>query len=183
MATYTLQDVSMTSEPEAENNERADLVEALTAHRSLLCQAVRGLSDEQAKLRTTTSALCLGGLIKHVALMEQGWADFIERGADAIGPADQTAMESHSASFHMQEGETLPSLLDAYQQVACCTDSLVSELPSLDATHPLPEAPWFESGARWSARRTILHIIGETAQHAGHADIIRESLDGAKTMG
>ena len=44
-------------------------------------------------------------------------------------------------------------------------------------------APWFPPGARWSARRVLLHIIAETAQHAGHADIIRESLDGAKTMG
>ncbi len=47
----------------------------------------------------------------------------------------------------------------------------------------LPPAPWFEPGARWSARRVLLHMIAETAQHAGHADIIRESLDGAKSMG
>ena len=53
----------------------------------------------------------------------------------------------------------------------------------LDAAQPLPEAPWFEPGARWSARRVLLHVIAETAQHAGHADIMRESLDGAKTMG
>jgi hypothetical protein len=53
----------------------------------------------------------------------------------------------------------------------------------LDLAHPLPEAPWFEPGASWSARRVLLHVIAETAQHAGHADIIRESLDGAKSMG
>jgi Protein of unknown function (DUF664) len=47
----------------------------------------------------------------------------------------------------------------------------------------VPPAPWFEPGARWSARRVLLHVIAETAQHAGHADIIRESLDGAKSMG
>ena len=56
-------------------------------------------------------------------------------------------------------------------------------LPDLNLSHPLPEAPWFEPGASWSARRVLLHVIAETAQHAGHADIIRESLDGAKTMG
>ena len=56
-------------------------------------------------------------------------------------------------------------------------------LPDLDSSHPLPEAPWYEQGARWSARRVLLHVIAETAQHAGHADIIRESLDGAKSMG
>jgi hypothetical protein len=56
-------------------------------------------------------------------------------------------------------------------------------LPSLDLAHLLPDAPWFPPGTRWTARRVLLHVIGETAQHAGHADIIRESLDGAKTMG
>ncbi|MFB9852613.1 DUF664 domain-containing protein [Micromonospora andamanensis] len=56
-------------------------------------------------------------------------------------------------------------------------------LPDLDADHPLPEAPWFEPGARWSARRVLLHILAETSQHAGHADIIRETIDGAKSMG
>ena len=63
------------------------------------------------------------------------------------------------------------------------TDELVASLPSLDASHPLPEAPWFETGAHWTARRVLLHIVAETAQHAGHADIIREAIDGAKSMG
>ena len=54
--------------------------------------------------------------------------------------------------------------------------------PSLNAGHPLPKAPWFQPGESWSARQVLLHIIAETAQHAGHADIIRESLDGAKSM-
>ena len=50
-------------------------------------------------------------------------------------------------------------------------------------SQPLPEAPWYEPGASWSARRVLLHLIAETSQHAGHADIIREAIDGAKTMG
>ncbi|HEY1619004.1 MAG TPA: DUF664 domain-containing protein, partial [Streptosporangiaceae bacterium] len=63
------------------------------------------------------------------------------------------------------------------------TSEILASVPDLDAAQPLPDAPWFEKGARWSARRVLLHIIAETAQHAGHADIIRESLDGAKSMG
>ena len=56
-------------------------------------------------------------------------------------------------------------------------------IPDLDVSHPLPEAPWFQPGATRSARRVFLHIVAETAQHAGHADILRESIDGQKTMG
>jgi hypothetical protein len=167
---------------DVESRERADLLETLAKHRSFLCQTVQGLTDEQAAERTTASELCLGGLIKHVTQTEAGWVDFIEHGPAAKASADEAAMAAHAAGFRMLPGETLASLLDRYGEVARRTDGLVAALPSLDASHPLPEAPWFEPGARWSARRVLLHILAETAQHAGHADIIRESLDGAKTM-
>jgi len=55
-------------------------------------------------------------------------------------------------------------------------------LPSLDVTRSTPDAPWAAS-VDWTARRVLMHVIAETAQHAGHADIIREAIDGAKTMG
>lgn len=174
---------AMTTERDDENQERAELIQTLAKHRSFLHQTVRGLTDEQASCRTTTSELCLGGIIKHVALMEEQWCDFIGRGPVAIGAADTAAMEAHASSFRMRPGETLAGLLDRYERVARGTETLVDELATLDAAHPLPEAPWFEPGARWSARRVLLHILAETAQHAGHADILRESLDGAKTMG
>ncbi len=83
----------------------------------------------------------------------------------------------------MTSDETLRTLLERYDETARSTNELVMTLPSLDLSHPLPEAPWFKAGASWSARRVLLHIIAETAQHAGHADIIREAIDGAKTMG
>ncbi|MGA3148588.1 MAG: DinB family protein [Acidimicrobiales bacterium] len=164
------------------SRERADLLETLADHRRFLCQTVRGLTDDQAGLRPTDSELCLGGIIKHVALMEEGWADFIVDGPASIGPADEAAYKAHTSSFLM-DGASLADLLTRYQNVAKRTDDLVASLPSLDDSHPLPEAPWFEPGASWSARRALLHIIAETAQHAGHADIIRETIDGAKTMG
>jgi uncharacterized damage-inducible protein DinB len=169
--------------------ERADLLETLANHRYFLRLTVQGLTDEQAGLRTTASELTLGGLIKHVADTEQGWADFILKGPDALGGTDwnqeitSEVIESWSARFRVLPDETLAGLLARYEEVARHTDELVATLPDLDASHPLPEAPWFEKGARWSARRALLHIIAETAQHAGHADIIRESLDGAKSMG
>jgi hypothetical protein len=163
--------------------ERADLLETLAKHRDFLRYTVRDLTDAEAAVSTTVSALCLGGLIKHVASVEERWADFMVRGADAFPAVDETSMDAHGASFRMLDGETLEEILDRYASVAARTDELISSLPALDVTQPLPVAPWFEPGATWSARRTILHILAETAQHAGHADIIREALDGARTMG
>ncbi|MET9397846.1 DinB family protein [Kitasatospora sp. NPDC002965] len=161
------------------NSERADLLQTLDKHRGFLRYTVRDLTDEQAARRTTASELCLGGLIKHVAGVESRWLRFAVGGAAAMEdePVDW------AGQFLMTDGETLAGLLAAYERVAAETDELVATLPDLDLAHPLPQAPWFEPGASWSARRVLLHVIAETAQHAGHADIIRESLDGAKTMG
>jgi hypothetical protein len=166
-----------------DHQERVDFLETLDTHRSFLRRTVAGLTDEQARQRTTVSELCLGGLIKHVTRVEQRWADFIVRGSDAMGSDGDAARDAHAAGFRVFEGETLASLLEGYDEVARRTDELVATLSSLDTAQPLPDAPWFKSGARWSARRVLLHLVAETAQHAGHADIIRESLDGAKTMG
>lgn len=162
--------------------ERADLLDTLGKHRHLLLFTVQGLTDSQAAQRTTVSELCLGGLIKHVAHTEAGWLDFIGRGTVAM-EATEDSWAEQADSFRMLPGETLESILAGYADVARRTDELVASLPDLNASHPLPEAPWFEPGARWSARRVFLHIVAETAQHAGHADMLREALDGAKTMG
>jgi uncharacterized damage-inducible protein DinB len=163
--------------------ERADLLQALAKQRHFLRYTARGLSDEQAAQRTTVSALCLGGLIKHVALTERQWINFILEGPSAMGNWDEGSTGDWMNAFRMVDGETLAGLLEQYRQIAGRTDELVATLPDLDRAHPLPEAPWFEPGATWSARRVLLHVIAEIAQHAGHADIIRESLDGAKSMG
>jgi len=183
MAGFAGHDGDMTSESQNEQAERADLIDALATHRNFLRRTVRDLTREQATQRTTVSELCLGGLIKHTARMEERWDNFIEQGPTAIGAADAAAYETHAASFRVADDETLADLLAHYDKVARRTEDLVTTLPSLDVSHPLPPAPWFAPGARWSARRVLLHILAETAQHAGHADIVRESLDGAKTMG
>ncbi|WP_370665237.1 DinB family protein [Streptomyces sp. IBSBF 2507] len=166
--------------------ERADLLEALAKQRHFLRHTTRDLTDEQAGLRTTVSELCLGGLIKHVTSMERNWTAFIVDGPSAMG--DFTAMTEADVArwadeFRMLPGETLAGVLDDYAEAARRTEELIAALPDLGATQPLPKAPWFEADTAWSARRVLVHIVAETAQHAGHADIVRESLDGAKSMG
>ena len=163
--------------------ERADLLASLARQRHFLRFTTRGLNDEQAGRRTTVSVLCLGGLVKHVALTERQWARFIVEGAKVMEFDPATAAETWASAFQMLDGETLAGLLEQYEQVAAETDELARTLPDLDALQPLPRAPWFEPGVSWSARRVLLHIIAETAQHAGHADILREAIDGAKSMG
>jgi len=172
-------------------SERDDILDLLHKHRELFRFTVQGLSDEQARATPTVSALSLGGLIKHVTAVEKNWADFVVN-----GPADQPDIDwenidwtnpppevaEYASGFTMIGDETLASLLAAYDDVAAATDELVRTV-DLDARQPLPAAPWFEAGASWSARRAFVHIVAETAQHAGHADIIRETLDGQKSMG
>ncbi|NEW38507.1 DinB family protein [Nocardia cyriacigeorgica] len=175
--------------------ERSDLLDALAAARSALIQTVRGLTDEQAGLHPTASELCLGGLIKHVASMEEAWIRFVVDGPSAMrydlpegvtwaDIAGGTAREfpqwmtDHAAEFQMQPADNLTEILARYERIAARTEEIITAIPDLSAKHPLPEAPWHEPGAARSVRGVLAHLIAEIAQHAGHADILRETLDG-----
>lgn len=156
------------------SDERADLLQALHAHRAFLRVTVQGLSDEQARQRTTVSTLTLGGLVKHVAATEASWVQFAMHGASGFAQDEQR----YGDQFVLSEDETLEQVLTEYDRVAAVTDGLV-ERADLDQAHLLPEAPWFPPGASWSVRRVLLHVVAETAQHAGHADVLREAIDGS----
>ncbi len=172
--------------------ERADLLDALAKHRYFLRHTAEGLTDEQANTRSTVSALTIGGLIKHVAEVEKGWAEFAvtgrhgnqdewdSAGEDAYTPEMIAAWENN---FRLAEGETLAGVLAEYERVAAATDELIRSGIDLDTRFELPEAPWQPAGVFWSVRRIVVHVVAETAQHAGHADIIRETIDGQKSMG
>ncbi len=177
--------------------ERTDLITQLAAVRGAMLNATRGLTDEQAAARPTISALCLGGLVKHVTAVERNWLRFALEGPSALSfelpdgvtwadMAAGTAREipqwaiDHQNGFQMLPGETLADIVAGYEQVAARTDEIIAEVPDLSASHPLPQAPWYEQGESYSVRRVLLHVIAETAQHAGHADIIRETLNGVR---
>ena len=126
------------------DSERGDIQETLEAHRGFLRQTARGLTDEQAALNPTVSALSLGGLIKHVSETERHWVDFILEGTQGLAgptPASEwgpAQWQARADEFRMLPGETLAGLLADYAQVAARTDRLVMELPDLDVAHPLP---------------------------------------------
>ena len=171
--------------------ERADLLDTLHKHRALFLTTVAGLTDEQARLAPTVSTLSLGGLVKHVAAVERQWAAFVTDGPAPTPDVDWAnvdwsnpppEVQAYADGFRMTEGETLAGLVAGYREAAAATDELVRTV-DLDGRQPLPAAPWFEPGASWSARRVFTHLLAETSQHAGHADIIRETIDGQKSMG
>ena len=169
------------------STERDELVALLTKHRGLFLVTVQGLTDEQVRLTPTVSALSLGGLVKHVTATVAQWLDFVEHGPgggvdiDWDDP-DPALLEAFADGFRLLPDETLEEVLAGWGAVADRTDALVRTV-DLDETHPLPQAPWFPPGEVWSNRRVLIHVLAEIAQHAGHADILRESIDGQKSMG
>ncbi len=175
----------MTTNEQGLTGERADILEFLGKHRYFLRHTAQGLTDEQANTQSTVSALTIGGLIKHVTAVEQNWADFAQAGGSkSEEPTEFTPkmIARWENQFRLTEGETLAGVLAEYEKVAAATDELVRTL-DLETSYELPAAPWQPPGVFWTVRRVFLHVTAETAQHAGHADIIRESIDGQKTMG
>jgi uncharacterized damage-inducible protein DinB len=154
-------------------DEREGLLAYLTQQRSVIKVTAYGLTDEQARLAPTMSTLTIGGLIKHVALVERSWM------ADVLQQPSGISQEDYENGFTLLPTETLAGAIAAYDEVGARTDEIVAGLP-LDQPVPVPDEPWFPKDIEaWSLRWVLLHLIEETARHAGHADIVRESIDGA----
>jgi hypothetical protein len=97
--------------------------------------------------------------------------------------SSEDTMTAASTVNAIASGDPAADSVALHEQAARAVEGLAPERADLNLSHPLPVAPWFPADQRWTARYVLLHIISETAQHAGHADIIRESLDGSKSMG
>jgi uncharacterized damage-inducible protein DinB len=156
--------------------ETDQILGVLETHRHGLRHSVGGLSDADATRRPTVSELCLAGIVKHVSYAEEMWTDFLVTGEKVDD------MDRYAASFLLDPGETTAGLLDRYAAVARRTGEVVAGLPDLEVTHELPDAPWYPERS-YSARQVLLHLVAETSRHAGHADILRETIDGRRSMG
>lgn len=166
--------------PEAAGDERGALLGYLDAQRSSIRRSVYGLTEEQARSKPSASDLSLAGLLKHVAHGEAGWLR-TALGGEAPDYNDPAVLARADEEFKPTEEETVESLLAFYSSAAKDTERAVRELDSLDETFTLPSAPWDKGGPR-SWRWALLHLIEEVARHSGHADIIRESLDGKSAV-
>ena len=154
-------------------DERDGLLAYLAQQRLALRATVHGLTDEQARATPSASSMSLGGLIKHAALCERGWV------AGNIANRLPEGGRNWETDFQLQEGETLEWALALYDEVAKETEAIIAEIPDLGQPVAVPPAPWFPRNVKfWSVRWVLFHLIEEIARHGGHADIIRESLDG-----
>lgn len=159
---------------EAPGDERGALLNFIAEQRGGIRRSVLGLTDEQASSHPSASELSLAGLLKHVAEIEQGW---IAR-AKGEPPAVHRDETNWHECFQLVGDETVEQQLAYYEKVAAETEAFLRSVPSLDDTFLLPAASWNPKDEWLSMRWLGLHLIRETARHAGHADIIRESLDG-----
>ncbi|MFD9700687.1 DinB family protein [Lentzea sp. NPDC059081] len=153
--------------------ELDDLLHELNDQRDTFRVTMRGLTTADAVKRTTVSELTLGGLLKHLTWCERGWTHVLtEQPGRPRGWLD--------GRQYVWNGDDFELLLRSYDEAVRATDEAV-RTASLDKGVRPPSAPWDPNPEPMSVRRIVLHLIRETAQHAGHADILRESLDGQST--
>lgn len=155
-------------------DERDALLAYLAQMRLVIRLTAYGLTDEQARATPTASPLSVGGLIKHAANVERGWIETVQQREGA------GTDEEYEANFRMAADETLSGILAMYDDIATETERVTAGC-QMDDPVPVPkDVPWFPDDVdAWSVRWVLLHLIQETARHAGHADIVRESVDGA----
>jgi Protein of unknown function (DUF664) len=164
-------------------DERESLLEFLAFQQNAFFAAAYGLTDDQARSTPSVSALSIGGLLKHAAGVQKGW---VERAACApeFPPKDDRpmaeVMAEYADQYVMRDDETLEQLLAQLEQQNA--EALrVFRQADLDTPVPVPrDVPWFPQDLdHWNVRWVVLHLVEELCRHAGHADIIRESIDGA----
>ena len=169
--------------PPPADGERQTLIEFLAFNQNAFFSVAHGLTDEQARSTPSVSALSVGGLIKHATEVQRGWT---ERAASApdFPPPDPRPIEEQMAEFQdqyvMRDDETLEDLLENLRKTNAEILAVFAE-KDLDTPVPVPaEVPWFPKDVEsWPVRWVALHLVEELSRHAGHADIIRESIDRA----
>lgn len=157
---------------QATGGERETLVAFLDGYRDIVVAKAAGLSDEAARRHLVPSATTVGGLVKHLRWAEHGWFGQVLR--DRTGENQRS--HGREWEFDFRTEESLPVLVAEYQQQ--CAESRRAAT-GLTLEHTVPHTRLGAVSLRW----IYLHMIEETARHAGHLDILREQLDGATGFG
>jgi uncharacterized damage-inducible protein DinB len=156
--------------------ELETLVSFLDFQRATMVQKVEGLTDEQAASRSVApSTLSLSGMIKHLTLVEESWFQSVFAGG-ALGEPWSSAPfdDDKDWEFNSASEDRLSDLVGMYETACEKSRQVVAGAESLDQ---LSEKDT-RRGGKVSLRWILLHMVEETARHAGHADLIRERIDG-----
>lgn len=155
-------------------DERDNLMTYLDQQRYGIRLTAYGLTEEQARATPTSSALSVGGLIKHVTATERSWMNDVLQRPSTASPG------AYLDTFHLGPDETLDQILADNIRCGEETEAIVAGIADLGQAVPVPrDAPWFPADVEaWSVRWVLLHLIEEIGRHAGHADIVREHIDG-----
>jgi uncharacterized damage-inducible protein DinB len=166
-------------EPPQAADEVATLLGFLDYHRATLEWKCRGLTDEQLRVALPPSPMTLGGLLKHLAYVEDGWCSEVlgqqpmsEPWASIDWEADRD-WDWHSAAD--DDGASLRALwAERVERSKEIVDELLAEGEQAALATSYPNGDREAVSLRW----VLLHLIEEYARHNGHADLIRESIDG-----
>jgi uncharacterized damage-inducible protein DinB len=150
------------------SGERQLLEAFLELYRDILRRKVTGLSDQQIRQRHVPSQTTLGGLVKHLAAVEREWFQVVLAGR----AEDELGAPPPDDGWTLSSDDTAESLLSGYER-ACAASRLAASGFSLDDC--VPHSRMGQVSLRW----IYVHMIEESARHAGHADILREQTDGA----
>ncbi len=162
----------MTRQPDAAPaSEREALTAFLDKQRDILVRKIEGVTDDDARSAPTASSLSLLGIIKHCALWERRWFQVIFAGRSVAGDWPETRSRI-SADFEVGADDSVLQWLGFYADQVAESRRIVAG-SELDARCALPGME--DRNLRW----VLMHHIEEVARHAGHADIIRETIDGS----
>ena len=150
------------------NRSEREVLEAfLDMYREIIRRKIAGLPEDQLRQRLVPSRTTLAGLIQHGTSVEQEWFQLVL----AQRPAGEVAGRPSDDGWAVGRGETADSMIAAYDR-ACEASREVASGFGLDDAAPHPRL------GHVSLRWVYVHLIEETARHAGHADILREQTDG-----
>jgi len=168
---------SDTGEPA--DREKADLLRYLQSAREALLWKLEGLSEYDVRRPLTPTGTNLLGLVKHLAGVELGYFGETFGRPPQDPPPWLSDLDDPQADMWAGLDETPESVVALYHRAWAHTDATVAALP-LDATGRVPW--WPDDRAEVTLRRILVHVIADAQRHAGHADILREQLDGAVGM-
>jgi uncharacterized damage-inducible protein DinB len=161
--------------PGLQAGEREMLTGWLDLHRAVLLWKCEGLTDEQLKRRSVPpSTLSLLGLVRHMAEVERGWFREVLLGEDV--PSLYSTPEDRDADFNGVDDADAAADLAAFEAECAAAREAVAAAPDLDV---LSKKQSRYTGELFSLRWILTHMIEEYARHNGHADLIRETIDGA----